>query len=536
MSVRNSFTLGVLTALVVSAGCGESASQPEATELEVHECSGAGRWFPASANGLRADVEKYLASAKPFESETPIIGLIGPHAGFQYSGPVAGYAYRAVQGRSYSRVVVVAPSHRMIPRNGISVGMYRAFETPLGKVPVDTAVCRDLLEHPSGLFKWVPEAHTPEHSLENHLPFLQVALGEFKLVPLMFGGLGTRDYATVATALEPLLDEDTLFVASTDFTHYGAGYGYMPFPVNDETPAKLEALANRAFGFMKRPDARGFRDFLAETGDTICGRVPVAALLELFENRAVGHVLKYDTFGRMTGGYSQSVSYASLVFTRRARDTGSAQAAKKEAPAEQPVQKEAVEYRELDAQEQATLLKLARRALEAHFELAAKPVLPSAEFPVTPLLEKPLGVFVTLKKNDELRGCIGLIQEGREPLYRSVQEYAVNAAVRDRRFEPMTQDEVGEVHIEISVMRHVDTRSSPFKKCTDPGEIVIGRDGLLVVCGPRQGILLPQVPVEQNWNLDEYLAGICRKAGIPRDALDDPATELYTFSAQVFGE
>jgi len=545
MAVRNRVTVAVLAAMLVLAGCGEGVSQ-QPTDLSVHRCAGAGRWFPASAGKLRADVEKYLAEAEPFESDTQIVGLIAPHAGYAYSGPVAGYAYRAVQGRRYTRVVALAGSHRGIPSRGVSVGLYSAFRTPLGDVPVDEKACRQLLDDPNGLFQQVPAAHTPEHSLENHLPFLQVALGEFKLVPLMFGGLRDDDYATVATSLEKFLDDETLFVVSTDFTHYGRSYGYTPFPLDGKTPGKLEALANLAFGFMKRPDPSGFRRHLAETRDTICGRVPVTVLLEVLENRAVGHVLKFDTSGRMSGDYSLSVSYASVVFTREigisdgkttaADNPGSESAGNKE-PTAEPGREAAGEYRDLNNEEQTTLLKLARRSLESHFGLAGKPTVPSAEFPCTPLLEQPLGVFVTLKKNGGLRGCIGNVEEGRMPLHQLVQEFVVHSAVHDRRFRPMTKDEVGDVHIEISVMRHVDSPMSPFKKCTDVNKIVIGRDGLQIVRpGRRPGILLPQVPVEHKWNLEQYLDGICRKAGLPRTALDDPKTKLYTFSAQVFGE
>jgi len=530
MMVRSRVSVPILIAVVVLAGCSDSVSQPSSgppTDLSVHRCTGAGRWFPASADRLRAAVERYLAAADPFESAAPVVALIGPHAGYQYSGPVAGYAYRAVQGRPYTRVVALAASHMGLPPRGVSVGMFSAFETPLGSIPVDKEACQSLLDDASGLFVQLPRAHTPEHSLENHLPFLQVAVGSFKLVPLMFGNLRADDYAKVVKALEPFLDDDTLFVGSTDFTHYGRQYGYTPFPVNDETPAKLESLANRAFGYMKRPDATGFRRYLAETHDTICGRVAVTALLELLDGRATGHLLKFDTSGRMSGDYSFSVSYASIVFTR-----GTDASATKENTGRTG----SAEFRDLNEEEQATLLKLARRTLEAHFGLAKKPTVPSAEFPVTPLLEKPLGVFVTLKKHGNLRGCIGHIQEGDKPLYELVRDYVIHSAVHDRRFKPMTKEEVDDVHIEISVMRHVDSPMSPFKECSDPTTIVVGRDGLLIKNGMRQGILLPQVPVEQKWTLDQYLDGICRKAGLPRDVLDDPRTKLYTFSAQVFGE
>jgi len=554
MSARTRAALVIAFMLIGMTACDESVSQPSA-EMAVHKCTGSGRWFPGSAKKLRSDIEKYLAEAEPFESDDPVVGLIAPHAGYTYSGRVAGYAYRAVQGKSYSRVVVLAGSHRGLPGRGVSVGMYRIFETPLGDVPVDEGVCRELLNHSSGLFTWVPAAHSPEHSLENHLPFLQVSLGEFELVPLMFGSMRTDDYKVVASALDKLLDGHTLFVASTDFTHYGRSFGYTPFRLNDDTPAKLEALTNRAFDFMKRPDPAGFRQHLAKTQDTICGRVPVTELLELLSGRAAGHLLKYDTSGRMTGDYSSSVSYASIVFTR-ANEVPAAgkpssepgeepnltekrpdDAAEKKSSSDGPVLEAAGDNRDLNEDERATLLKLARRALEAHFGLADEPQVPSAEFPVTQLLEKPLGVFVTLKKGGELRGCIGHIQEGDTPLYKLVGQYAVHSAIHDSRFRPMTKNEVEQVHIEISVMRHVDSPMSPFKECKDVNDIVVGRDGLLIRGGSgRQGILLPQVPVEQNWDLEEYLLGICRKAGLPPGAWRDPSTELYTFSAQVFGE
>jgi len=245
----------------------------------------------------------------------------------------------------------------------------------------------------------------------------------------------------------------------------------------------------------------------------------------MLKGRAKGHLLKYDNSGALTGEFDHAVSYVSIVFT----STG-------ERPKPEPEKKAKIEPGDLDPDEQAMLLKLARRSLEAHFGLASRPDPPSAEFPLTPGVKRPLGVFVTLTKHGNLRGCIGHIQEGSTPLYKLVMEYVVQSAVHDPRFRPMTKDEVGDVHIEISVMRHVDTPTSPFKKCDDVNKIVIGRDGIMLTLGRHRGIFLPQVPVEQHWNLEQYLNGICRKAGVPEGSWKLPDARLDTFSAQVFGE
>lgn len=138
------------------------------------------------------------------------------------------------------------------------------------------------------------------------------------------------------------------------------------------------------------------------------------------------------------------------------------------------------------------------------------------------------GVFVTLKKHGELRGCIGLIK-GVEPLRQALPEMAVAAATHDPRFPPVKLAELKDIDIEISVL-------SPMEKVTSPDEIVVGRDGLLLQRGGHSGLLLPQVPVEWNWTLDEYLHNLCMKAGLPPGSHLLPDARLMKFSAEVFGE
>jgi AmmeMemoRadiSam system protein A len=178
--------------------------------------------------------------------------------------------------------------------------------------------------------------------------------------------------------------------------------------------------------------------------------------------------------------------------------------------------------------ERKTLLRLARSTLRkwlsGHQCLSEKDL---EELSLTPRLKQQSGVFVTLHKRGQLRGCIGYI-EGENAIYQDVMENAINAATRDPRFPPVTSDELAELDIEISVM-------TPLEEISGPDEIVVGKHGLVVEKGFYKGILLPQVAPEWSWDSSEFLEQTCRKAGLPRGAWKQ-GCRVYRFSAQVFGE
>jgi AmmeMemoRadiSam system protein A len=188
----------------------------------------------------------------------------------------------------------------------------------------------------------------------------------------------------------------------------------------------------------------------------------------------------------------------------------------------------------LSEQEEGLLLTIARDTLESYVLHGKAPELDA--FPLTDHLRDCHGAFVTLRNGDDLRGCIGYTSN-HMPLAQAVQENAVNAASRDPRFRPVSARELPEITIEVSALTPGDSPDTPFKKVTDIGEIVIGRDGLYIERrGMRGGILLPQVAVEQGWTVSQFLTGVCRKAGYPDGAWNEPGTQLYRFSAQVFSE
>ena len=188
----------------------------------------------------------------------------------------------------------------------------------------------------------------------------------------------------------------------------------------------------------------------------------------------------------------------------------------------------------LSEAETALLLRIARDSLERYVRDGER--VDVEDYPLTDTLREPHGAFVTLRRQGELRGCIGYTKS-LEPLALAVRDNAINAATRDPRFAPLSPEELPEINIEVSALCPGAEPGTPFIPVRDAAEIAIGRDGLYLECdSARGGLLLPQVPVEHHWSLDQFLQGICQKARVEEDAWKDPENTLYRFSAQVFAE
>ena len=178
----------------------------------------------------------------------------------------------------------------------------------------------------------------------------------------------------------------------------------------------------------------------------------------------------------------------------------------------------------LTLKDKKTLLRIARSAIENY--LRDEKV--EEEFHLTEALHATCGAFVTIKNKGRLRGCIGLISSD-QPLYKTVEEMAVSAATRDTRFEPVSLKELPKIDLEISVL-------SPFRSINDISEIEVGKHGLFIIRSPFQGLLLPQVATENNWNRQTFLEHTCLKAGLPAQTWKEEGTTIQIFSAEVFGE
>ena len=181
----------------------------------------------------------------------------------------------------------------------------------------------------------------------------------------------------------------------------------------------------------------------------------------------------------------------------------------------------------ISTEEQAVLLADARESIAAELE-GRKPKYRREQGADLPVLKQLCGAFVTLHKGKQLRGCIGRMTASL-PLEETVRVMAKEAAFGDSRFSPLKKQELAECHIEISAL-------SPMEQCNDPQSVKIGTHGLYLIRNNQSGVLLPQVPVEQGWDLNHYLEYICLKAGLPPGSYNAPDALLYTFTAVVFGE
>lgn len=493
-------------------------------EKKVFQSSLAGQWYPADKEALANAIGGYLeeADTPPFDN---VQALILPHAGYRYSGPVAAYGIKTAAGKEYRRVIVMGPTHRM-PMEGIASvpDGPTHYATPLGEVPLDLECIEALKKHPE--FHTVPGAHQQEHSVQIELPLLQQALGTFTFVPIVVGQLEAPTARKMAQILAGLVGPETLVVASSDFTHYGANFDYIPF--TDNVQANLEKLDMGAWAFIEKKDVDGFSGYLEKTGATICGRHPISILLAMLPPESAAHLLKYDTSGRMTHDNANSVSYLAIAFTGAWEKCRTGAPAGRNGRKGEPMETQDANTETLSDNDKEQLLKLARGTIEYYFKNGRTPAAPSdLGIEITPGMKQTMGAFVTLKKNGQLRGCIGEIIPTR-PLYQAVIAQAVNAAVRDPRFPEVEQAELPEISIEISAL-------TPSKPVDSYNDIVIGKHGMTLEKRGRRAVFLPQVAPEQGWDLDQTLTYLATKAGLAPDDWKQGA-KFTVFEAIVFHE
>ena len=274
----------------------------------------AGTWYPSGRNDLASLVDRLLdeATSRATGAGKGTVAVVVPHAGFAYSGAVAASAFRLLSGASPSRVVILGPSHYFGFRGAAIPSGLSGQKTPLGVVPFDLPALDALRASP--VVRSDDRAFAPEHALEAEMPFLQRVLdAEIPLVPVLLGGGATHAEAVrLASDLQPLVDARTAIVVSSDFTHYGERFGYVPF--RDEIPRRLRDLDLGAVTTIVSGDGPAFAGYVDETGATICGRRAIDVLLALRPGGSSGALIEYDASGRITGEWEHSVSYASIAF------------------------------------------------------------------------------------------------------------------------------------------------------------------------------------------------------------------------------
>ncbi len=267
--------------------------QPASKDSAVRQPAVAGQFYPANPEKLRAEVNAFLAAAQMADGKIPK-AIIAPHAGYQYSGPIAGSAYACLaRGRNrFRRVVLLGPSH-FVGFDGLATSSATVFQSPLGPVPLDEEALARVRALPQ--VTTLDAAHEHEHSLEVHLPFLQIALAEFKLVPLVVGEATAEE---VGGVLNELWDGDeTGIVVSSDLSHY---HDYRTAQQADGETARVIVSLN-------------WQDL---DGDQACGCRPIGGLLWAAKARGLCcRTVDLRNSGDTSGSRDRVVGYGAFVFT-----------------------------------------------------------------------------------------------------------------------------------------------------------------------------------------------------------------------------
>ncbi|MFH1846160.1 MAG: AmmeMemoRadiSam system protein B [Candidatus Omnitrophota bacterium] len=481
----------------------------------------AGAWYSSSPEELKSELGKCLDDAQPGKLEGDVIGLIAPHAGFRFSGSIAAHAYNLIRDKNPSKVIIVGFTHRKFFPDSIAVFSDRDFETPLGSMRINMELSKRLIAYDENI-RNIQEAFESENSIEMQIPFIQTVLKDGSVVLVSLCDQNIENCKLLAKALyETLKDEENFVIlASTDMCHY------LPYKSAQEKDKQTVDL-------VKRFNPEEFYSESLKAGhDIMCGYGAVYSVMSASKMLGADkvEVLKYANSGDTSGMRDRVVGYLSAAFIKSA-NVPEAIGEDKEGnrfkitgdTAGQATLKETGDM--LNSEQKKELFKIARETIAHYLKTGEKLVVDVKD----DVLKQDMGAFVTLHKDGQLRGCIGHMV-ATEPLYLTVRDMAIAAAVNDTRFSPVTLEELSDIDLEISVL-------SPMEKIADPDIIEMGKHGVMVRMGWRSGVYLPQVADETGWNRDQFMGSLCvHKAGIPADSWKTGACEIYVFTAEVFGE
>ena len=427
-----------------------------------------GKFYPGTAEQLRAFIESF---AERHEETVSALGVVTPHAGYIYSGGVAAAVFGRIEPAD--TYVVIGPNHTGMgkPFSIMTVG---SWQTPLGEVPIDSSLAQNILANS----KYLQEdrtAHQGEHSVEVQLPLLQYYQPKLKIVPIVLA-VATLDIyreigASIAQAIHESPDKKVVIVASSDMTHY-------------ESQEIAAARDQRAIEAMLALDEGELLERVIKERITMCGYAPAVAMIAAAKNMGArsAELVRYQTSGDASGDYSKVVGYAGIIVRRHGI---------------------------------SSLAALARAAVEAW--VGERTIIgPPVE--TSPEMEQSAGVFVSIKKEGKLRGCIGTFEPSQPNVAEEVIANAIAAATRDPRFSPVSGGELDQLTYSVDVL----TEPVP----AEYEELDPKKYGIIVERGWRRGLLLPdlegvETPAEQ--------VAICRqKAGI---GLDEPV-KLYKFEVR----
>ncbi|MBU4345472.1 MAG: AmmeMemoRadiSam system protein B [Desulfobacteraceae bacterium] len=470
-----------------------------ACAADIRKAVATGRFYPASRSELEQTIDSLTFQAKQTSIQIPpdkqLKALILPHAGYVCSGLTAAHASLVLRKNQFNRVILMGPDHK-VGFNNCAITNADAYETPLGLVRLNDDAAK--LRANSDLFQSIPASDRVEHSLEVILPFLQRYLNGFEVIPVV---MGRGNVNQIERALNPLLDQNTLIVVSSDLSHY--------LPYSQAVKRDRETI-NMILNMES--------DKLLKNSNRACGIIPILIVLEMAGKHGWKPLLlHYSNSGDTVGGRSQVVGYAAIAFY------GDSSMQKKH------------NQQQIDPQLGQALVKLARQTIMQRLGLKISDK--ESDLVATTVKDEALkarrGTFVTLKIAGHLRGCIGSLA-AEESIVDGVKRNAVNAAFHDPRFSPLTVEEIEDVDIEISIL----TKPQPLEYIDSVdliSKLRVNVDGVILRKGRAGATFLPQV-WEQLPRPENFLSHLCVKAGLSANAWRKTGLEVKTYQVQYFEE
>lgn len=292
---------------------------PIRDQQKVRLSAVAGTFFEGDALILRRRLAEAEGRLPPFDPEAPEVkGVVLPHAGYVFSLQTAMAALAPLRRKKIGRVVLLGPSH-YVGFHGIAASDFTRWRTPFGDLSTATELFEVMEKWNTPLAAFRDDTHVKEHSIEVQLPLIQYFFGQPEVLPLVVGSLSMQDVRTLAPLMAELDAPGTLWIVSSDFTHYGARFRYVPF--TEGVPERLRAQDHAAAGLIVNRDLAGFAEFLGKTGATICGMNPIALFLGMLdvtdpERTFRGVIAAESNSGELTGDYSNAVGYESIAFQK----------------------------------------------------------------------------------------------------------------------------------------------------------------------------------------------------------------------------
>jgi AmmeMemoRadiSam system protein B/AmmeMemoRadiSam system protein A len=428
----------------------------------------AGQFYPASASQLRAMIET-LVDEKAEKEE--VIGLLMPHAGYPYSGPVAGATVSRVKFKD--TFIIMGPSHTGMGKP-LSIMTEGTWKTPLGEVEVDSQLARQILAVSRNLQE-DRLAHQHEHAVEVQIPFLQYFKPDIRIVPIVLAYAGATAYKEVGREIARAIKElnrEAVIIASGDMTHY-------------ESQESAERKDYQAIEAMLNLDEDELTRRFEGLNISMCAHGPAVSLISAAKELGAteAELVRYQTSGDTTGDYSAVVGYAGII---------------------------------IKAVKVHPLVNLAKETVETYVREGKMPPSP---IDLTPEMKGKAGVFVSIHKLGALRGCIGTYEPQQQNVAGEIIINAISSATRDPRFPPIAPEELKDLDYSVDVL------TSP-EPVADESQLDPKKYGVIVECGWRRGLLLPDL---EGVDSASYQIDICRqKAGI---GPDEPV-KLYRFEVK----